>query len=127
MLQPLILFTQHRLTIAIKYATLSETEYQRFVQCKDYDLCKVYQRQIQLLTGWMDRLETVLDFELGVAAARVGARINEIHLVIGNPDVCASERNQYHYWNAFLKGSPVVDVQMVKAALIPLLSLSILL
>ncbi|RYH20258.1 hypothetical protein EON65_24040, partial [archaeon] len=50
----------------------------------------------------------VLYFELGAASARMGERINNIHLLIPSPSAGPSASNQFLYWNAFLRGQHLV-------------------
>lgn len=112
---PLILFLQHRFTVAIKYATLSDTEYQRFIECDEEDILTLYQTQMQLITGWLNRDEAVLEFELGAAAARVGATISDINFTIPPPIAGSSESNQFQYWSTFMKGDEFVDTDSAPA------------
>jgi hypothetical protein len=121
---PIIYFVQHKLIVALKYASLSDTEYKRFMSCKDFTTCSIYQSQMQLLAAWLDRDETVLEFELGdsnkssillfhistfnhlitgAAAARVGAKINDIHIAVQSPAVSESSQSQFRNWNAFIR------------------------
>jgi hypothetical protein len=60
---PLILHVIHRLTVSLKYATLSETEYRKFIECQDEELCSMYVSQMQLLGFWSTRKEILIDFE----------------------------------------------------------------
>ena len=106
---PLIYFLQHRLVIAIKYASMSRTEYFKFMTCLDRVLCCKYLAQVQLFQAWYDFNPLVIRFELSAASAKIGARINEIDLFIQNPDNSASALNQLRAWNAFLRGHDVID------------------
>jgi hypothetical protein len=45
------------------------------MNCTDYSLSKLYTSQMQLISAWLNRDETILEFELGAAAARVGAKV----------------------------------------------------
>ncbi len=125
---PLIYFIQHKLIVALKYASLSDTEYLRFMTCKDYKITQIYQSQMQLIAAWLNREENVLEFELGAAAARVGAKINEIAIIVqgsacNGPVLCVfnyffstivcvldpnqseSSQSQFRNWNAFLRSA----------------------
>lgn len=106
---PLVYFLQHRCVISIKYASLSKSEYRRFMECTDEALCMNYLHQIQLFLGWFDLQSDVMSFELSAASARIGARINEIELKIEDPKSSDSAANQLRAWNAFLRGHDVVD------------------
>ncbi len=79
---PLIFYFQHRVTIAIKYASLSATEYCRFMNCTNRHQSQIYQLQMQLFTGWMLLDDNVLYYELSAASARIGANIAHFHLII---------------------------------------------
>lgn len=56
---PLLYFVQHKLTVALKYATLSNDEYLKFQNCTDNRLCDLYNQQMQLLSSWYNRDEKV--------------------------------------------------------------------
>lgn len=99
---PLIFFIQHRMTIGLKYASLSPTEYEKFQKTTDFNQAYRYLTQMQLLNGWASRGSLLLQFELGCAAARLGAKINEISITIANPSTSAAARNDFANWNALL-------------------------
>lgn len=65
--------------MAIKYACLSPTEAKRIYSEKNEAVSEIYQLQMQLLTGWLLQRSDVLQFELGAAAVRIGAKINEMY------------------------------------------------
>lgn len=73
---------------------------------------KQYQAQLQLIAAWLNREERVLEFELGSAAARVGAKIQDINMVVANPASSASAQNQFYHWNAFVRGRSVLDFNL---------------
>ena len=65
--------------MAIKYACLSPTEYQRFNEEPDPEVLGIYQTQMQLLTGWLIRRLDVMQFEVAAAAVRIGAKISDMY------------------------------------------------
>ena len=65
--------------MALKYACLSPTERKRVNSEKNKAVSDNYQLQMQLITGWLLQRSDVLQFELGAAAVRVGAKINEMY------------------------------------------------
>lgn len=102
---PIIFFVQHRLTVALKYASMSTSEYRKFMACTDDTLLSRYAGQMQLLGFWNSRDEDLLAFELGSAAVRIAAKINEIFFVLHDPTVGESERNDLRHWNVFISGN----------------------
>ncbi|RYH20257.1 hypothetical protein EON65_24035 [archaeon] len=48
---PVLFFLAHRIILSLKYASLSETEYQRFNSCKDPAMSADYLRQMMLYSG----------------------------------------------------------------------------
>lgn len=110
---PLIYYLQHRLVIAIKYGSLSQTEYKKFMNCRDKELAVFYREQMQLGQGWQAYNSEVVHFELAAASARIGARINDITICIANPDNSIGALNQLRAWNAFLRGHDVIDYNSV--------------
>ena len=69
---PLIYWIMHRISIALKYASLSDTEYKRYFECTSIELMKEYRDQMQIFTGWSVLNTKVAQFELGAASIRVG-------------------------------------------------------
>ena len=62
---PLLFFVLHRFTVAIKYASLSSSEYIRFMDPKNRDRVNGYIEQLQLTNAWMkSRHNDVVDFLL---------------------------------------------------------------
>ena len=61
---PFLCFLGHRLLIALKYATLHPTEYNRLMGIFDVNLCVLLQTQAQLLTGYIKSDPTVLNFDI---------------------------------------------------------------
>eukprot|EP01033_Poteriospumella_lacustris_P017408 gene17407-12444_t len=101
---PLLFFLQHRLTVALKYATLSVSEYRKYKNCKDMEIASKYASQMELLQNWTTRDEELINFELGCAAVRSATKLNEIFFVIHNPDTDISSRNAMEHWDSFAQG-----------------------
>lgn len=106
---PLIYFVQHKLVVALKYASLSTSEYLRFMNCVDPSITDIYRDQMQLIAAWLSRDEAVLEFEIGAAAIRVGSKLSDIFFSLPNPQKSISNRSQHSYWHAFLRGREFVD------------------
>lgn len=106
---PLIYFVQHKLVVALKYASLSTSEYSRFMACDDSSITDIYRNQMQLIAAWLNRDEAVLEFEIGAAAIRVGSKLSDIFFSLPNPQKSTSSRSQHSYWHAFLRGREFVD------------------
>lgn len=101
---PLLFFLQHRMTVALKYATLSVSEYRKFQNCRDLEISSKYASQMELLQNWTTRDEELINFELGCAAVRSATKLNEIFFVIHNPDTDVSSRNAMEHWDSFAQG-----------------------
>jgi len=101
-LVPIVLLTQHKITIAVKYACLSPTELDRFFSEKNDSVTFLYQVQMQLLTGWYYQREDVINFELGAAAVRLGAKINQMYFMVPDPTLSKVTMNQFKSWNTLL-------------------------
>jgi hypothetical protein len=109
---PLIYFLQHKLVVALKYASLSPSEYQRYMSVHDIKTLQIYQKQLQLVYAWLFRDESVLEFELAAAALRVGIKISDVHFILPNPTKNPSAKSQIHYWHAYLRGRDLVDLSI---------------
>lgn len=107
---PIVFFVCHRATVALKYASLSPTEYERFNKCKDLDKLDCYTFQLQLLSAWLGLDALVLYFELGAASSRIGVKINTIYLKLDSNLKNKQALSQYRFWNAFLRGHDYIDI-----------------
>ena len=107
---PIIFFIQHRMTVGLKYASLSPSEYAKFQASPDSTQAEAFMLQMQLLTGWANRTDQLLQFELGCAAARIGAKINEVSIIIPNPSESETTRNEFANWNALLHRESTVSL-----------------
>jgi len=114
---PLIYFVQHKLVVAVKYASLSETEYCRLIHVPNRKLYLLYQNQLQLITGWLNRDDVIIEFELNAACVRIGQTLCKIYFIIPYPDnvVQCSKLNQIRHWIALLRGRKMIDIT-VKAS-----------
>lgn len=106
---PLLSYISHRCLLSLKYAALSPTEYKRFCDCKDKKLSESYLDQLMLFGGWLRLHPNVLYFELGAASARIGEKINEIHLLVPSENHHQFALSQVRYWNSFLRGHEYID------------------
>ena len=104
----IILFLQHKLIVALKYSALSDTEYEKFQRCKDIDLTDKWGFQMMLLLGWSQREPMLISFELGAAAARIGAKINEVFFTVANPAESINAHNEFLHWAALLTGEKMI-------------------
>lgn len=66
---PLCLYILHRFAVSVKFATLSKTELCRFAN-SSYRQALIYQNNMQLLSSWISRSITLLDFEIEAASIR---------------------------------------------------------
>jgi hypothetical protein len=108
---PFLSYCAHRLVVSLKYATLSPTEYQRFCDCKDKALSVSYLNQMMLFGGWAQLIPLVLYFEVAAASANINDNISKIFLIIRSETLCESTRSQLLYWNAFLQGQEIIDIE----------------
>jgi hypothetical protein len=109
---PIIYFIQHKLIVAVKYASLTKTEYRRIMNCKDDKLIDVYQNQLQLISGWLYRDDLIIDFEINAACVRIGTKINNVYFVIPDPKNSESNSSQFRHWIALLRGMKVIDLNV---------------
>lgn len=78
---PLVCFVLHRSMIAMKYATFSDSEMQRFhnpALAHFPDIRLKYHRQGQLITGLMGEDNDALLFEIAAAATRLGFTLPDL-------------------------------------------------
>jgi hypothetical protein len=128
-----IYFLEQKIMLSVKYACLTPSEYERIMTCQDAQLIAVYQEQMNLISSWLEREETVLQFELGAASIRVGINMSHVYFSVpGLPKDSvsdnrnspissyqkakeASKRSQFHFWNAFLRGHLIIDTSTLPA------------
>jgi hypothetical protein len=63
--------------------------HRKIISCRDKNIVKIYQDQMQLLRGWLEFQRDIYEFEIYGAAARVGVNIDLLHYLI--PDHESSE------------------------------------
>lgn len=99
---PLLFYVLHRATVAIKYASLSRSEYNRYMSENDQAKIAIYSDQMQL-TQWLTKLsQRLVEFMLVASAYRVGAHIDQLSIIIANPSSSESAFVQYSTWKAFI-------------------------
>mmetsp|Transcript_22693 Transcript_22693/g.50904 ORF Transcript_22693/g.50904 Transcript_22693/m.50904 type:complete len:408 (+) Transcript_22693:193-1416(+) len=106
-LMPLVFFSQHKAQVAVKYASLSPTEWARFMSAPRH-LSTIYMYQMQLFSSWFSMDEIVMQFEIGASSSRLGARVQKMHLIVADPQT-PDTISQFRLWNALLRGQRYVD------------------
>ena len=84
---PLLSYLLHRIFISLKYASLSETEYNKIMNAPTVEKGIFYLNQVQF-TGeafWKDR--RIAEFELTAAAKRIGVDLCGMTFIIPNNDL----------------------------------------
>jgi len=79
---PFVFFFSHRLMIGLKYATMSSVEYKRFLTNTDPKLRFGYMMQSQIITGWLERNDNVLEYEIVSAALRNGISLDTTYVYL---------------------------------------------
>jgi len=105
---PLLMFIRHRLVVALKYASFSDTEYEKIQNPPTTSQADRNMYQTQINFAWSERDTTLLKYELACAAIRINAKINEIVFYI-QPDVCPLTKSKLLQWNALLRGDETLD------------------
>ena len=97
---PFLFYMIHRCTVALKYASLNENEYEKMRLCKDSNKVSRYQSQMQILTSWWTFQPEMLDFNIISAAAICGADIeNTFFILPSKDDTFESPDILYKYFN----------------------------
>jgi hypothetical protein len=104
---PLMFFLMNRLLIATKYASLSKTEYQRFIE-SDVVTGLTYQEQMSLVSAWSKHNQQVFMFELGCASVRCGVAFKNMSFSIPKLAVKSDKRHLYQ-WNALMRGHTFLE------------------
>jgi hypothetical protein len=99
---PLLYYVLQKLMVALKYASLSDSEYCRIMTAAG-PAGALYQAQLQLLTSWLDRKNVrLMRFEVAAAAARVGTDVRDLAFRLPDPSSSASAHVQHEAWRALL-------------------------
>jgi hypothetical protein len=109
---PVIYFVQHKLIIAVKYSSLTSSEYQRLMTCDDDKLYSIYSYQLQLISGWLNRDETIINFEVNAACIRIGQTLGNLYFIVPYPNDFATKLTQFRNWIALLRGMRFIDTQV---------------
>jgi len=115
------LLVVHRSMIALKYASLSPTEYRRMMtvdeECsapfngwrlptkKQITAFLGYQDQLQLITSWLSWSDMMIEFEVLAAATAHNIDIWNTYFVAKSPESGEHDSIQYERWKLFLDRS----------------------
>jgi hypothetical protein len=77
---------------------------------KEIAQARKFQSQLQLISGWVQLGEGIVEHELLTAAARLGVNLRDYHFSIASPDDGENESVQFMRWKHLLAvDSPVVN------------------
>ena len=100
---PALYFVLHKFQVAVKYACLSPNEYNKFMTT-DYKTANKYQKQMMLLSGWLNKNPSSVEFEMSAASMRCGVDIIYLNFYIQNPSNSEDSMSQFRNWKALLLG-----------------------
>ena len=99
---PIMLVLIHRLMVSLKYATMTESEYRKYMNCHDPDLMFDYKLQLQIVTGLLGKHAGILEFEIAAAATRMSIKqFSEICFKLENVKH-SYEFAQPSHWHEFI-------------------------
>jgi hypothetical protein len=104
--QCLLFYTLHRLNVAVKYGTLSDSEYTKLMSCKTVGEANKFQAQVQLLSSFIQRSEELIDFEIACASLVNGIDVTKLVFTIPPPCESPDAALQFVQWQAFLLCQP---------------------
>ena len=113
---PLVYYLQHRFVCAVKYGTLSRTEYSKFMSIADSIKGNKALTSIILGSSWFRYRESTILFELSAAAASLGCQSNSLHYIIEDPGSSVGAMNNYLRWNSLLLGESTVRLAALKSS-----------
>lgn len=113
---PLVYYLQHRFVCAVKYGTLSRTEYSKFMSIADGIKGDKALRSIMLGASWHRYQESSILFELSAAAASLGCQSNSLHCIVEDPGSSVGAMNNYLRWNSLLLGESTVRLAALKSS-----------
>jgi len=100
----LLYYTIHRLNVAMKYATLSPTEYAKLMNTADGESARHYQDQIQMVSSIGIRSEALINFEVLSLSMQYGVDVSKITFTVANPSSSHAAAREFLNWQAFLLG-----------------------
>lgn len=130
---PASVFLIHRCMVSLKYATLSASEYRRFMRGdfpkgaplrssfptpEQIATARQYQLQLQLLTGWVYIPLDTLQFEILTAGARNGIDLHNTYFYIADPGSSTAAYTQFTRWKILVQGC-FPQEQVEKEILVP--------
>lgn len=74
---PLAFYVTHRLMVALKYASMTKTEYEKYMSAPDRAVTAKYMAQVQIIMGILNKNSATIKFEIAAAAARLGLRLGD--------------------------------------------------
>jgi len=100
---PFSAFLLHKALIAVRYASLSETEYATYIEATDPKLIALYRAQTELISGWLMRFPGVLEFEVVASAIRVGLNLSDLFLIVEDPNDSQDDAEHFRRFNSLLQ------------------------
>ena len=98
---PICLYLIHRSMIALKYATLSPSEYRCYQTCPYGPVLDEYISQAHLFSGWHAKNPVIIEYEIASAAARAGAPLAKLKLYMSP----MSLEDEIDRWGTFVGSS----------------------
>jgi len=98
---PVLLYVVHRSMLALKYATFSVSEYDRYQTCPEGEVLQEYINQAHLFSGWAMKNAAIIEYEISSAAARAGAPLGKLKIYLSEANVTEESAK----WDKFLAGS----------------------
>jgi hypothetical protein len=110
---PLFVFFLHRSLVALKWASLSKTEYSRIVDAVDSKILMEYRNNFNLNSVWNNsRSDDIIEHEIVDAAISVGAKLHVLFIRIENPENCESSFNNFLKYKALMLGKCLDDINV---------------
>lgn len=102
---PLLSIVLHRLCISLKYALLSDAEYQSInMYCKSFQASLLIQNQLQVINAWQVREDNeLIKFEIAEASIKCGFDLSNQKFVVEDPaSLGTMALSQYLNWKQFI-------------------------
>ena len=107
----LVVFLLHKLMISLKYATLTNDEHDKVMSlghsAVELKKCLEYQTQLQLITGWLQANEQVLQSEIDRVCNETGSIVSGVEFTV-------SQEDHVEEWKEFFERSGINSEENLK-------------
>lgn len=110
---PLYIYILQKFLVALKWASLSNNEYNILISSNKQKVMNAFFQQFNLLSVWYNnRSNDIIEHEILDAAISVGAKLNSLYIRIENPENSDISCHNFLKYKALMLEKPLEDIDL---------------